>query len=193
MLSHFLFIPFFISFVLANTRSNDDDILYWRKDQLLTFADFQGKPSQQDTSLREVSAGLLTHTLGAIIKSIDVQVITQKGKTTYTIFAGMKKNLSWLKNGADSLSLKHEQGHFDICEIYARRLRSDIRHAKTLQESKDMFDRLTNEEEAEQDRFDLENTIEFGGITPFWKKQIKEHLTALDAYQEPIVVVLIDK
>src|SRR5919198_1341238 len=107
----------------SQTSTNDDDILYWSQSHRLTFENFKGKPTQSDTTLHEASPKMLTHKLGAIVKSIDVRLLTERDKTTFTIQAGMKQSLSWIKDYGDTTQLKHEQGHFDICEIYARILR----------------------------------------------------------------------
>ena len=66
---------------------------YWNKNQPLTFNDFQGKPKQEDTGYHLISSTTLTHKLGAIIKSINVDITTVKGKTTFVIQAAMLKNI----------------------------------------------------------------------------------------------------
>jgi hypothetical protein len=179
--------------VLPAQTSEDDDILYWTKSQRLAFADFQGRPRREDTALQEASAKMLTHKLGSITKSIDVQYKTGPGKTVFTIQAGMKKGLSWIKNPGDTLSLKHEQGHFDICEIYTRMFRRDIQKAKSLAEAKELFDKATAAEEQEHDRYDRENTFQLGGITKEWSEKIRSRLAQLEAYNQPTVVIAIDK
>ena len=112
----------------------NNDILYWSENHRLNFDDFEGKPNKEDTSLHEISPKMLTHKLGTIIKSINVHLETEQSKTTFTIYTAMKKSSSWLKDKADSTELNHEQGHFDICEIYALLLRRDIKSAKSLSE-----------------------------------------------------------
>jgi len=171
----------------------DSDVLFWTKDHRLTFADFQGKPAKEDTALHGAPGNILTHKLGSITKSIDVRVMPERGKTMFTIRAGIKKKLSWIKNDGDTLSLKHEQGHFDICEIYARILRRDIREAKSLSQAKEMFNRVSSEEEMEQDNYDKENKFPAGGITTEWKQKISNHLKELEQYISPGVTLMIDK
>ena len=171
----------------------DDDILYWTKNHRLTFADFQGKANKEDTTLHETSAKMLIHKLGSIIKSIDVHLVTERGKTAFTIYAGMKKKSSWIKDYGDTISLKHEQGHFDICEIYVRILRRDIQNAKSLSEAKEIFDKVSNDEELEQDNYDKENTFQLGGITADWSEKIIFRLKELESYNNPVVTLAIDK
>jgi hypothetical protein len=178
-------------FCKLNAQSpNDHDILYWSQNHRLDFGDFKGKPTQSDTTLHEVSPKILTHKLGAIIKSIDVHLVTEGHKTRFTIQAGMKQSLSWIKDHGDSSELKHEQGHFDICEIYARILRRDIQKAKSLQEAKEMYEKTSDDEEAEQDNYDKDNTYQAGGITYEWQEKISNRLKELEAYKNPVVTML---
>ncbi len=177
----------------SQTAANNSDILYWSQNHPLAFENFKGKPTQSDTTLREASPKMLTHKLGAIIKSIDVHLLTEHNKTTFTIQAGMEQSLSWIKDDGDTAELKHEQGHFDICEIYARILRRDIKNAKTLSEAKEIYEKTTADEEAEQDNYDKENTYQAGGIIDVWKEKISNRLKELEAYKDPIVTLFIDK
>ena len=189
-----LFILGTYSFTILQAQTNEeDDILYWTKSQRLTFVDFQGKPGPGDTALREASAKTITHKRGSITKSIDVQYKTERGKTVFTIQAGMKKSLSWIKNPGDSISLRHEQGHFDICEIYTRMFRRDIQKAKSLAEARELFDKATAAEEQEHSHYDRENTFQLGGITKEWSEKIRNRLAQLEAYSQPRVTLLIDK
>lgn len=178
---------------LYSQIQNGDDILNWSQSHRLTFEDFKGKPTQSDTTLHELTPKMLTHKLGAIIKSIDVHLLTERNKTTFTIQAGMKQDLSWIKDYGDTIELKHEQGHFDICEIYARILRRDIKNAKSLSEAKELYEKTSEDEEAEQDNYDKDNTYQVGGITIEWEEKISNRLKELEAYKNPIVTLLIDK
>lgn len=171
---------------------SDNDILYWTKNSRLTFSDFQGMPSQKDTTFYEASPKILTHKLGSIIKSIDVHLVTESGKTTFTIYAGMKKNLSWIKDYGDTISLKHEQGHFDICEIYTRIFRQEIKNAKSLSEAKAIFDKVSTDEELEQGNYDRDNTFQLGGITKDWSEKIINRLKELEPYSNSVVTLSID-
>lgn len=177
----------------SQTLNNEDDILYWSQHHRLTFDNFKWKPTQSDTTLSEASPAMLTHKLGAIIKSIDVHILTKHSKTTFTIQAGMKPNLSWIKDYGDTAELKHEQGHFDICEIYARILRRDIKKATSLSEAKEIYEKTIADEEAEQNKYDSHNTYQAGGIAPDWKEKVSTRLKELDAYKNPVVTLPIDK
>ena len=54
-----------------------------------------------------------------------------------TLIAYFDRNKSWVNNHhADSLFLKHEQGHFDLTEAYARKLRKKI---SSIRPGRDQF------------------------------------------------------
>jgi len=187
-------IPLFCLAVFTITTAFFEPVfLFWNKHYRLSFTDFKGVPPAIDTMLIKKDKMYATHKFGAISKSIDVKVVNKSGKTTFTIYAGMNQNDSWIRNADDSLTLKHEQGHFDICEIYARMLRKEIRKVKSLTEAKDLYEKISNDENAEQDAFDTENTFQLGGITIKWKDSIRERLKALDAYDTAIVILPIYK
>jgi len=166
-----------------------DKVRYWTKDKPLGFEDFQGKPREDSIAGEE----RVLHRYGAIVKAIDVHLATKRGKTVITILAGMKKNLSWIRETGDSLTLTHEQGHFDICEIYARILRRDIQEAKSLLEAREIYEKVTADEELEHDQYDKENNFETGGITKEWKKRIMNRLQELALFENPVVTLPIDK
>lgn len=186
------FFPFFCLLIFTICTSfTDTGFLFWSKQHRLLFSDFKGVPPALDTVRKEKLYN--THKFGVISKSIDVKLMSKAGKTTFTIYAGMNQHDSWIRHGDDSVTLRHEQGHFDICELYARMLRKEIRNAKTLAEAKDLYEKISDAENVEQDAFDGENTFALGGITDKWLALINERLKALEAYESPLVIVSIYK
>ena len=174
---------------ISQTVTPKDEIIFWQPGKRLGFADFGGEPGG-DTIY---AAGSKTHRLGAIVKGIEVQMRTEKGQTRFTIYAGMKKNKSWIRNAGDTISLMHEQAHFDICEWFARTLRRDIKKATSLAEARRMFDKTLDAEEIEQELFDKENNFESGGVTSAWKEKIRRRLLELEAHASPVLFVPITK
>lgn len=177
--------------IIAFTIPNSDNKLYWTKNKRLSFSDFLGIPDKQD-ALNEFTKNN-THTFGTITKSIDISYQTQKGKTVFTVYAGMDKKLSWIRNDGDTITLKHEQAHFDICEIYARKLRRDLKKVKSLSEAKELYNNASADEDAEQNNFDKENTFISGGLTLQWEEKIKMSLDSLELHNKPIVIIPVYK
>ena len=157
------------------------------------FSDFKGNPQEDYINFGNRTSENIIHKLGTISKSIDLTYINSHGSTTFNIYAGMNTKDSWIKNKNDTITLKHEQGHFDICEIYARILRRDIKKAKTIDEAKKIYENISEAENIEQDKYDQVNTFELGGITQTWKDTIYNRLKILEVFQKPIVIVPIYK
>ncbi|WP_153800181.1 hypothetical protein [Foetidibacter luteolus] len=170
-----------------------DSVIYWNSSHRLGFEDFQGTPAIEDTSLRTLNFTTLTHKLGSVTTSVYVQIKKEKGKTLFTVYASMKKNQSWIKDVGDLITLKHEQGHFDICEVYARLLRQELKKAQSIAEAKDIYNKVATEEEAEQAAYEKDNTFEAGGITTEWQKKIERRLKEMAEYGEPVVVLPFEK
>ncbi len=160
------------------------EVIFWKPGERLGFSDFKADSKPARGNFDSVNG---IHKLGVIVKSIDVQMVTVNSKTIFTIYAGMIPGLSWIKNAGDSITLHHEQGHFDICEIYARLLRRDIRNVASMKEAKKLYNKLWLKEEAEHDFFDKENKYLNGGITPVWRKKIERDLLLLKQYQQPVI------
>lgn len=57
----------------------------------------------------------------------------EKGKTVFDAFALFVRSKSWMKAPNEAV-LKHEQGHFDITEIYACKLEQAVREMKNLED-----------------------------------------------------------
>jgi hypothetical protein len=184
---------FWFSALLGQTPQRNPDIRFWSTNHPLSFSDFKGLPAKRDTALSDISTQTARHRLGYISTSIHVHYDSKRGKAAFTIRAAMQKGASWIKHRGDTVSMQHEQGHFDICEIYARILRREIRKSKSLKEAKSMFANVTTAEELEHDAFDRENTYGLGGITHEWRIKIAARLKKLEAYSNPVVVVAISK
>lgn len=165
-----------------------DDTLYWNASHRLNFSDFRGRPAK--TTKVAGSDGGEGGIAGAIIKSIVAD--TRKGKkgTWFIVYASMKPNLSWIAKPGDSVALRHEQGHFDLCEVFARKLRRQIGSAGTVDEAKKIWNRVLDDEETEQNEYDKANTYLAGGITAGWKNKIQLQLIELKAWSRPTVPAL---
>ncbi|MBE7174111.1 MAG: DUF922 domain-containing protein [Williamsia sp.] len=92
-----------------------DPLLLWNESPRLTWSDFKGAPPPNATNAALTSSGV----------TLDY---TANGRyLTYKIGCHFDKSRSWgrVKN---NLILAHEQGHFDLSEVYARRLHKALSH-----------------------------------------------------------------
>ena len=81
----------------------------WQEERLLTWEDFQGTPKRHTDAVASTSTSL----------GIAYQIVN--GELKYQITCNFSKIKSWGSMKTDYI-LAHEQAHFDITEIYARRL-----------------------------------------------------------------------
>src|SRR5687767_8341950 len=85
----------------------------WNEFYRLQWHDFQGKPG--DESIGDA---------GAVVQ-IKAKPFIVKKKINYDVVALFNKRKSWTRDQSDAL-LAHEQLHFDIAEVYARKIRKKI-------------------------------------------------------------------
>lgn len=92
-------------------------------------------------------------------------------------------------------ALNHEKRHFDLCEVYARKIRQRISETHFTRRNlnaqlKTIFSALAGEHNAEQIKYDHQTDH---SIDPdqqkLWNKQIDVRLTDLADYAETVVVV----
>ena len=81
----------------------------WHDERLLTWDDFQGPPKRHTDAVASTSTSL----------GISYQIVN--GELKYQITCNFSKTKSWGSMKTDYI-LAHEQAHFDITEIYARRM-----------------------------------------------------------------------
>lgn len=107
----FIFFEFtFYSYSQDKMKIENDSIILWSENRQLTWKDFKGKINALDDN-----SGFSARS------SLNLQVIPSK-KFGFNLLTRFKKNKAWSKSQDLSL-LRHEQLHFDIMEIFARKVR----------------------------------------------------------------------
>ena len=187
----FLTIISFILIILGawglNNIKTDDSQILWNKDSTLTWDDFQGKiPATAAT------AAMTYTTIG--LNTFDYTT------TSYnvSIKAMFVKNKSWvqIKKATDYL-LKHEQLHFDIAELFARKLMKGFTEGKfTASQLSNqvtaMFKNYNSKLEAYQAKYDKEtNHSRITEKQEQLESAIPKELLKLDAYTDTLVVITI--
>jgi len=118
-----------LQYVPKPDLKSDPNVIIWEKNRLLAWNDFQSTAVKS-----EISKGHCAVTASSIFADCNGKLIKTKSKTKFQIVdiqihAYFIKDQSWKynelfeKNGGPEKILKHEQSHFDITEIYARRYR----------------------------------------------------------------------
>jgi len=95
---------------LAHITENEERIA-WNKNRKLTYSDFRGiPPLQKGDTVAEISPGIAV-------------CPTDSGKIL--IYSFMVPKRSWVVVKTEE-TLRHEQVHFDIAEVYARLMRCEV-------------------------------------------------------------------
>lgn len=141
----------FLVFLLplfASVSPAFNDLIEWKQDRRLEWSDFKGIPD--------------THSPNAALtsSSINVEFGYDKKSLTYSIKCRFNKVKSWGRIKTDYI-LAHEQGHFDIAEIYARKLNKALKgykfnSATVGKDINQIYDAVIKEHQAFQQRYDSE-------------------------------------
>ncbi len=176
-----IFCLFYTSFLYCQ----DDAIIIWKASKKLTWDDFQGESDS-------VTIGQAKTTYRIRISPEEVKVDEYGRMLNYkqmTTTAEFLKNLSWSYAKFDTVVLKHEQLHFDIAELYARKIRHKFYENK-LDKIADFntysndYKRLWEECTALQRKFDKETNhgrnFEQNGV---WKEFVVSEMRKLVKFE----------
>jgi hypothetical protein len=111
-----------LTFINLSFYQKENEIIWWGDHYQLKWEDF-----------KKISVPINANSLAGAASMVGVDRHIEIYRDTFfcefkTFF---KKKESWLrKNEKTEAGLKHEQGHFDICEIYARQIRKAISEGK---------------------------------------------------------------
>lgn len=114
-------------FLTVSSFQNDGNIIVWNKNRKLTWNDFQGKITNDKTNevinvYKEIEEDAARSRV-----AIALYFQCKDGKANHTVRAEFEKNNSWYyANGKSDDVLRHEQLHFDITEIFARKLIANL-------------------------------------------------------------------
>ena len=166
------FYLFFSLVSLSQTTDHKlgDNFIVWKEGLKLKWEDFQGQPDIHYTENPRIVA--MTYSLTRMSndnKKIKILVVFEKNKSY--------KTKAILKPEIFVSGLIHEQIHFDISELFGRKLRKKI-----AQKEKDsnvwlIFDQIGDEEDIFQEEYD--NSTDFGRnpkIQAIWVEKIKNLL-----------------
>ena len=146
LLKYFLILLLFPSVLFS--QSSNEEVLEWDPSRKLSWADYKARPNPDS------DAGASTTTYLGINYNITSRSFS------YKIYSRFSKTRSWgLHKTAYILS--HEQGHFDIAEIFARKLHKKMSeyefNKKTYNKDLEKIYRdVTKEKEDTQNQYDKE-------------------------------------
>ena len=168
--------------VLFLNISPTEEVIIWSEDSALTWNDFQGNPNPQADEAALAASG--------ITFSFSVQESSQRGYVSFEteVLAHFYPEKSWyLKEKVTDHILMHEQLHFDLTELYVRKLRYQISKlqvsANIKKELRDLHKSVNLELSKRQAEYDretdhsrnLENQAR-------WELMVKNELQEFKAY-----------
>lgn len=153
----------------------DADHIKWQDRRKLTWADYQG------TADRDAGAAASTATY------LSVEYNFKDGKLGYVITCSFSRSKSWGLTKNDYI-LSHEQGHFDIAEIFARKLYKKLKayefDKKNYQtDLRRIYEDITSEKEEMQNRYDRETNHSINKEKQAeWLEKIRVELKEFQAF-----------
>ena len=172
----------FFLFTSLSTNDTTGQEITWSKDRKLIWHDFKGTKKPVDgTDVAAVTrCGI----------SMSTNRVSGHNKPTFYVQATFYCNESWYRKDMPMTDeiLKHEQGHFDLCEIYARQLRKKLNSANLnasnlSKEANAIFNKVNDQYVERQKVYDKEtNHGQEHSVQAKWNRAIVEELTALEEF-----------
>lgn len=168
---------FLAGIVQAKAQNDIDSVVKWSPDRKLQTTDFR-----KDFHAKARMMGEANH----VSQLLDINVFVsdyEKGDPQfhYLIYPEFYQYSSWLN---DTARLAHEQLHFDISELYARKMRFAIdsmarNHPRSLRYAKRVLNNLYDEHMNFQARYEREtNYGKFLNMQIFWKRKVDKALAS---------------
>lgn len=176
----------FFLFLLAHNgvqAQHDPEKIYWQ-DEPLSWEDFKARPAKGSSFKANTNAGL----------SYSWNLKNENGVVSlkYEVYSFFNPQSSWvLPDSKSDYLLKHEQLHFDITELHARKLRKALASLEVGKLGKDpkaflnsYYTRIEKERAVMQQRYDRETNHSLNKEAEArWQQFIKEELSKLKDYQ----------
>jgi hypothetical protein len=161
--------PSFFSF------SQSNHFIDWRADQKLTWDDFKEKPDAASPNAA-LTSSMIKYDFG----------YNNADGLKFHIYCQFDMEKSWGRAKTDYI-LSHEQGHFDIAEIFARKLNKAFKnYSPTTTMKKDInriYTDLMQQLQDMQAQYDRETNFSINKPQQEeWLKKIKDELSGSEAY-----------
>jgi hypothetical protein len=111
----YFLLALFFCLSLSKSYCQFGDTINWRSDYRLKVSDFQGFPAANSESKAVSSC------------NIAYKIEFENSVMTVKINCYFKRRSSWIKDSIGLNLLNHEQGHFNIAELFARKFRQAIK------------------------------------------------------------------
>lgn len=176
-------------FTLSFGRVSSDEYILWTKERKLEWVDFNGIVDEK-SRFKAICSSYIEYE-GLEINGDELSI---------SVSCYFDKSKSWIrKNEKSNYLLNHEQRHFDIGEIFARKFRKEISlinnaSLKNIQEtlnsinSKILKEKISfNKKYDEETKHSIEKSVQ-----KKWDKKVDNLLDSLKNYSNPIVKIKIE-
>ena len=157
--------------------ANQSNLIEWNAARKLTWEDFKAQPDKTSTNAALTSS------------SINIEFGYTNTGLKYNIRCRFDKNLSWGRLKNDYI-LAHEQGHFDIAEIHARKLNKLLKAYKfnsrtVAKDVNAIYETVMKDHHAFQSLYDNEtNYSRDFKLQDQWLTRIQVELTKLEDFAD---------
>lgn len=160
-----------------------DTKLYWDEKNDLDWSHFQPvRKHGSDAAMSSIA--------------MESRSVTNKSGVFIRIRASFDPIKSWVKNDCQTAYiLNHEQMHYNIVELYARKLRKAVAEKKFSRtnfsaEYNRLFDKYADEHEIYQDRYDEETEHSIlRNEQAEWNAKVLDEMKELEEYASPMVKI----
>ena len=165
-----------LSTLLYFSPEKDDNSIPWRASRRLTWDDFKSSPDDNSTNAALTSSKI----------TFKYTYDSEKG-FTYSIGCLFEKNNSWGRVKTDYI-LAHEQGHFDIAEIHARKLNQVLKSytfkpATAQKAVPAIYEKIMKEQAEMQNEYDSDSDFSRDKEQQAaWSEKINRELVKLGDY-----------
>jgi len=175
MTNKILFTFLFFLPVILLAQNKNEELIKWSSSNRLTWNDYKGTPDQEsDAAASTTTYLIITYNMSS-------------NNFRYKIESNFSKSRSWGLHKTDYI-LSHEQGHFDIAEIFARKLNKEMStyHFNKKTYRKDLssiYRAILDEKEEMQNNYDKETDHSINKAKQVeWLKKIQQMLEEFSDY-----------
>jgi hypothetical protein len=167
-------------FIIVPLGSKEEKIV-WTQDRKLTWSDFKGVPSGPVEYVASTNSG--------VSFSYSYTIIEGRQEVNYSIRSNFYPDLSWYRpEKVTDYILAHEQMHFDISELFARKLRMALAELPRDGTFKERSEVIYNENEADrremQTQYDSDSDHSNNKEEEYrWRAYIVERLAAYGSWK----------
>lgn len=175
----------FVLFFALSVNSAFSQTIMWKQERPLTWSDFKGKPERR-------------FAVASTVYNIEMLTYEESQKhctiNTYAVFycKDSWKRTKWISD----LVLKHEQKHFDIAELFARKMRAAVslltvkNYAELKLKTDEIYYKLEKEMDLMQDQYDNETEGSMNSDKQSqWEIFINSELFKLNKFKNTLLTI----